>query len=124
MDLDAGEVAERLEARVLALAPEHDESPAWLAERREALGGALRGGRVVVAGVHHGERSAPQVLRQHGAQRAAARLAVHLHRVVARLGAERDAAADPLRGRERAGPGAAGALLAERLGARHVHLAA
>ena len=56
--------------------------------------------------------------RERRAHRLAARLAVDLDHVVARLGAEGDAAAEAVRDAERADAGAAGALLAPGLGGR------
>src|SRR4029079_16581312 len=80
-------------------------------------GGLLGRGRVERAGVEPEQRAALGVQRQRAAQRGLAGLAVDLDGVVARAGAEDDAAAGPLRGADRALAGAAGALLAPRLGA-------
>ena len=74
-------------------------------------------GVVERAGVEPEHRAALGVQRQRAAQRGLAGLAVDLDGVVARAGAEDDAAAGPLRGADRARAGAAGALLAPRLGA-------
>ena len=65
--------------------------------RRAAAAAFLVEGSSKPDGVDHGERAALGVQRQRGAQRPAARLAVDLDRVAARLGAEGHAAADPLR---------------------------
>ena len=61
------------------------------------------------------KRAVGCVLREHAAQRRAARLAVHLDLEVARCRRERHAAAGPVRRAGRARAGAAGALLAPRL---------
>ena len=76
------------------------------------------------ARVEHGDRAAVGVHAQRAAQRGAALLAVDLEGVVARLRAEDDAAAGPDRRARRAGAGAAGALLAPRLGAAAADVAA
>ena len=91
-------------------APARGPSP----KSAERLGGRLGRGRVVDGGVADGERAAVGVHAERRAQRAAARLAVDLDRVAARRGAEGDAAAVAVAGADRAGAGAAGALLAPR----------
>ena len=91
----------------------------------EQLGGLLGRRRV---DERRGSKTASEprsaCTRQRAAQRGAALLAVDLEGVVARLRAEDGAAAGPDRRARRAGAGAAGALLAPRLGAAAADLAA
>ena len=93
-------------------------------ESASSVGGALRRRRVERRRVEDRDRAALGVHRQRAAQRRAALLAVDLEGVVARRGAEDRAAADPDRRARRAGAGAAGALLAPRLGAAAADVAA
>ncbi len=83
-----------------------------------------RRGLVEARGVEDRERVALGVHGEHAAQRGAALLAVDLEGVVARRGAEDDAAAGEVRRADRALAGAAGALLAPRLRAAATDVAA
>src|SRR5919201_4160459 len=113
-DRDAREVAERQRNADLLLGQDdEDRAPA------EPVGQELRGllgrRRVEAGRVQDRDRPALGVDRERAAQRGAALLAVDLERVLARLGAEDDAAAGPDRRARRAGAGAPGALLTPRL---------
>ena len=119
----ARDVAKRLRARDLVVAQQH-EHRRGPSRASSALAAVLRRRLVVGRGVDHRDAAAPRVHAERRAQRAPARLAVDLHRVVARSRAERDAAAGPVRRADRAGARAAGALLAPGLRAAAADLAA
>ena len=120
---DAAQVAERQRHVGLVLG-EDDQHRAAAGPLGDELVGLLGRGRVEGRRVEDRDRAAVGVRAQRAAQRGAALLAVDLEGVVARVGAEDDAAAGPDRRARRAGAGAAGALLAPRLGAAAADVAA
>src|SRR3954463_5292994 len=119
----ARQIAERQRDPRLLLG-QHDEHRAPAGPVAEQLRGGARRRLAEGRRVEDRERLALGVHGEHAAQRGAALLAVDLERVVARRGAEDDAAAGEVRRADRALAGAAGALLAPRLRAAAPDVAA
>src|SRR4051812_28281913 len=119
----ARQIAERQRDPRLLLG-QHDEHRAAARPVAEQLRGGARRRLAEGRRVEDRERLALGVHGQHATQRGAALLAVDLERVVARRRTEDDAAAGEVRRADRALAGAAGALLAPRLGAAAADLAA
>src|SRR5205823_9086279 len=94
------------------------------AEPLEEAHARLRARRVDCPVLDHDDVALGGAVGQRAAQREANHLLGRALRVVARLGAVRDAAAPPLRRADRTLAGAARALLAPRLGAAALHLRA
>src|SRR6185503_7914109 len=122
-DVRALQVAERADERVLT-ALDDDHQRALGAPAGEQLDRARRLRLVDLRGVHRRQAAGGRVGRERDPQRLDAGLAVDLAGVAARVRAEHDAAAGPLRGADRALTGATGALLAPWLGAAPGHEAA
>ena len=115
---DPGRLRNDSPALASASVQQHERAGGRRPSRSSSASGLLGRRRVERAGVEDGQRLALGVDRQRAAQRGAARLAVDLDGVVARLRAEHDAAAGPdAASASEPGAGAAGALLAPRLGA-------
>ena len=119
----ARDVAEALH-RAGLLGGEDDQGRALGAPFRQRRGRLLGRRGLEGRGVEDGDAAALGVDRERRAHRPAAGFAVDLDRVVARLGAEGDAAAEAAGDAEGADAGAAGALLAPGLGGGEGDLAA